>query len=154
MTYQTKPVIAFVAAIFLAISLAVLLFPLELEVTPARLIQAVDLQGKPVQGYRIEEQWAWWGIEFDFHRDVATTDANGLVHFDRHVIQASRLRRFLAEHPVGGVEGTPKHGPVVWFSCMRESVYPPAELSLLFGKDISSGALKIRCGPPGKVSQP
>lgn len=147
---KTKWVAAFVAVAWFVTLLTLALFPQELEVSPPLRIQAVDREDRSVSGCRIEQRWVWWGVEYRFHRDVVTTDSNGLAYFDRRVSRASRLRMFLLRHPIfAGVEGLPKYEPIVWFTTGRDAVdESPSEMLRRLGRDKTTGALKIRCELP------
>ena len=90
MSRKAKLILGFAAIASLAIFAVLILFPLEVEVSPPLQIKAVNREDYPVSGCRIEQRWAWWGVEYDFHRSLLTTDANGLAYFDRRVSRASR----------------------------------------------------------------
>lgn len=108
----------------LAFGAAVLLFfPFQTTVTNAWTISAVNVDGHPINGCRIEQKWEWPAIGLS-RSDVITTNASGIAYFPSRKARAS-----LIERAVGTVTGFNFHGPptvrsVTFFGCdqMNRSV--------------------------------
>ena len=97
-----------------------LLYPFKITVTDAWMITALNSDGHPIAGCRIEQQWEWRAIGVS---DLAaiTTDASGHATFPRRTVRAS-----VATRAWGAVAAFNFHSPatgrhVQFFACNEKN---------------------------------
>jgi hypothetical protein len=98
--------------VFLALSavlVAALLFlPWNSTVAPGIRIQVLDEAGSPAAGARVEQEWEYFAIGSERHREVSKTDAGGYVAFPQRSVRISPARKMLSF-----VRSLKPHGPEV-----------------------------------------
>ena len=95
---------------------AVIFYPFQSTVTNAWTIAAVNADGHPIAGCRIEQKWEWRAVGLSASA-VATTDVAGRAFFP-----ARRARASIFERSTGSIVHFNFHGPgtarsVKFFGC-------------------------------------
>jgi hypothetical protein len=80
-----------------AVLVAALLFlPWNSTVAPRIRIQVLDETGSPAAGVRVEQEWEYFAIGSDRHREISKTDAEGYVAFPQRSVKISAVRKMLS----------------------------------------------------------
>jgi len=103
-------------------SVVVVFFPVEHEVTPEWAFDVVDSDNRELPGCRIQQHWEWLAVGLQ-RDDTAVSDAAGRIHFPRRTVRFSFGRQW-----VGTVSGFGFHsafmGPRAYFLGCAEGTGP------------------------------
>ena len=107
-----------------AIALAtgiLLLYPFKVTVTHLWTITAVNSDGHPIAGCRIEQQWEWRAIGVS-NSDVKVTDRTGHAIFPPRTVRASVAERAWGTVSTFSFHGTVSGRHVQFFACNEKNV--------------------------------
>lgn len=107
-----------------AISIAaavLLLYPFKISVTGIWMITALNSDGHPIAGCRIEQQWEWRAIGVT-HSDAVTTDVSGQAIFPRRTVRASVVQRAWGAVASASFHGAVSGRHVQFYGCNEQNV--------------------------------
>ena len=90
-----KPKRKFLFALGGILAAVVLFVPMNNTVAPAVRLQVLDEAGIPAAGIRVEQEWDYYVIDSEPHREVSKTDSAGYVDFPRRSVRVSLARKLL-----------------------------------------------------------
>jgi hypothetical protein len=109
------------ALIALALATGVLLlYPFKVTVTGIWMITALNSDGHPIAGCRVEQQWEWRAIGVS-SSDVLVTDVSGHAIFPRRTVRASVAGRTWGAIATFSFHGTVSGRHVEFFACNEKN---------------------------------
>lgn len=99
-------------SMILILGLLSLLPVITIQVAPEITLKVMDLNKNPVPNAVVFQDWQHWSYESEEHIDKATSDANGLVNFDKKSITVSTFKFFSGKFGETFVKIIPTHASV------------------------------------------
>jgi hypothetical protein len=110
------------ALVAIAVAAGVLLFyPFKVTVTDLWTLTALNSDGHPIAGCRIEQQWEWGAIGVN-DSAALTTDRSGKVLFPRRTVRASVAARAWGSLATFNFHGPASGRRVQFFACNEKNV--------------------------------